>query len=183
MLLTLSPRAPPVVCNGCALGGQGSTSTRPTAGPYPAIVTETAPSGVLRLLALRNVPLALDEVLAAVSDTGAGAVVSFTGVVRDHDGGRGVQELEYVAHPDALTALRRVAQRVADDLPVLALAAVHRTGLLAVGDVAVVVAAAAAHRGQAFEAARRLIDDLKAEVPVWKRQVFEGGDEEWVGTP
>ena len=87
------------------------------------------------------------------------------------------------AHPDAVRALQAVAEAVAADLPVHGLAAVHRTGLLAVGDVAVVVAASAAHRGQAFEAARRLIDDLKASVPVWKRQVFDDGEQEWVGTP
>ena len=138
---------------------------------------------VVRLLALRDTPLDVAEVLAAVDDPRAGGVVSFTGVVRDHDGGRGVQELEYEAHPDAELALRAVAERVAGDLPVHALAAVHRTGLLRVGDVAVVVAASASHRGQAFEAARRLIDDLKAEVPIWKRQVFDDGDQEWVGTP
>ena len=138
---------------------------------------------VLRLLALRDTPLSVDEVLAAVADPGAGGVVSFTGLVRDSDGGRDVRELEYVAHPDAVGALQRVAQAVADALPVVGLAAVHRTGLLAVGDVAVVVAASAPHRAEAFEAARRLIDDLKATVPVWKRQVFTEGDEEWVGTP
>ncbi len=138
---------------------------------------------VLRLLALRDNPLSVQEVLAAVEDPGAGGVVSFTGVVRDSDGGRDVLELEYVAHPDAVAALERVAKAVADDLPVLGLAAVHRTGRLAVGDIAVVVAASAPHRGQAFEAARRLIDDLKATVPVWKRQVFREGDEQWVGTP
>ncbi len=138
---------------------------------------------VLRLLALRDTPLSVEEVLAAVEDPGGGGVVSFTGLVRDCDGGRGVRELEYVAHPDAADALERVARAVADDLPVLGLAAVHRTGLLAVGDVAVVVAASAAHRGEAFTAARRLIDDLKAQVPVWKRQVFSDGDEEWVGAP
>ena len=138
---------------------------------------------VLRLLALRDVPLDVAEALAAVEDPRAGGVVSFTGVVRDTDGGRAVTELEYSAHPDAEAALRRVAEQVAADLPVHGLAAVHRTGLLRVGDVAVVVAASAAHRGQAFEAARRLIDDLKATVPIWKRQVFTGGDEEWVGTP
>ena len=137
----------------------------------------------VRLLALRDTPLDVAEVLAAVDDPAAGGVVSFTGVVRDHDGGRDVAELEYVAHPDALRALQAVAEAVAADLPVHGLAAVHRTGLLAVGDVAVVVAASAAHRGQAFEAARRLIDDLKAQVPVWKRQVFSDGEQEWVGTP
>ena len=138
---------------------------------------------VLRLLALRDAPLDVAEVLAAVEDPGAGGIVSFTGVVRDSDGGRGVTELEYVAHPDAHAALERVARSVAADLPVLGLAAVHRTGLLRVGELAVVVAASAPHRAEAFEGARRLIDDLKAQVPVWKRQVFSGGDEEWVGTP
>jgi len=138
---------------------------------------------VIRLLALRDTPLDVAELLAAVQDPAAGGVVSFSGLVRDHDGGRGVRELEYVAHPDALTALHAVAEAVAAELPVHGLAAVHRTGLLAVGDLAVVVAASAAHRGQAFEAARRLIDDLKATVPVWKRQVFADGVQEWVGTP
>lgn len=138
---------------------------------------------VLRLLALRDTPLDVTEVLTAVADPAAGGVVSFTGLVRDSDGGRIVRELEYVAHPDAQQALEQVARAVAADLPVIGLAAVHRTGLLAVGEVAVVVAASAPHRAEAFEAARRLIDDLKATVPVWKRQVFAEGDEQWVGTP
>jgi len=138
---------------------------------------------VVRLLALRDTSLDVAEVLAAVQDPAAGGVVSFTGLVRDHDGGKGVTELEYEAHPGAEQAMRAVAEQIAADLPVHALAAVHRTGLLAVGDVAVVVAASASHRGQAFEAARRLIDDLKATVPIWKRQVFVDGEQEWVGTP
>jgi molybdopterin synthase catalytic subunit len=79
--------------------------------------------------------------------------------------------------------LRAVAERIAADLPVLGLAAVHRTGRLAIGELAVVVAASAAHRGEAFEGARRLIDDLKREVPVWKHQLFTDGTSEWVGTP
>ena len=138
---------------------------------------------VVRLLALRDTPLDVAEVLAAVQDPAAGGVVSFTGLVRDHDGGRGVSELEYEAHPGAQEAMAAVAERIAGELPVHALAAVHRTGLLVVGDVAVIVAASASHRDQAFEAARRLIDDLKATVPIWKRQVFLDGEQEWVGTP
>lgn len=137
----------------------------------------------VRLLALRDTPFDAAEVIAAVEDPGAGGVVSFTGLVRDVDGGRGVIELEYEAHPGAAEALRAVAERVAADLPGVAVAAVHRTGLLGVGDVAVVVAASAPHRGAAFQAARRLIDDLKREVPIWKRQVFADGSQEWVGTP
>jgi molybdopterin synthase catalytic subunit len=138
---------------------------------------------VVRLLALRDTPIDPAEVTAAVDDVGAGGVVAFTGLVRDNDGGRRVTELEYVAHPDAEAALRTVADAVGGDLPVRALAAVHRVGVLQVGDVAVVVAAAAAHRGEAFEAARRLIDDLKSTVPIWKRQVFADGTQEWVGSP
>lgn len=137
----------------------------------------------LRLLAIRDSTIAVEEVLAAVEDPKAGGVVSFTGLVRQVDGGREVTALEYSAHPGALAALTAVAEAVAVEVPVVALAAVHRTGLLAVGDVAVVVAASAAHRGEAFEAARRLIDDLKATVPIWKRQVFVDGADEWVGTP
>ena len=137
----------------------------------------------LRLVEIRDTPFTADEVLAAVADPGAGGVVSFTGLVRAQDGGRGVTELEYSAHPSALAALEQVVRMVAADLDVIGLAAVHRTGLLAIGDVAVVVAASAAHRGEAFEAARRLIDDLKATVPIWKRQVFTDGEQQWVGTP
>ena len=138
---------------------------------------------VLRLVEIRDTPFTADEVLASVADPAAGGVVSFTGLVRADDGGRGVTELEYSAHPSAAAALVEVVQQVATDLDVIGLSAVHRTGLLAVGDVAVVVAASAAHRGEAFEAARRLIDDLKATVPIWKRQVFDDGAQEWVGTP
>ena len=138
---------------------------------------------VVPLLALRDVPLDVAEVLDAVADPRAGGVVSFTGMVRDEDGGKGVDELEYEAHPGAEDALRAVAERIAAEVPVLGLAAVHRTGLLQVGQLAVVVAASAAHRAEAFKGARRLIDDLKREVPVWKRQVFTDGTSEWVGTP
>jgi len=137
----------------------------------------------LRLVDIRDTPFTADEVLAAVADPEAGGVVSFTGLVRAQDGGRGVTELEYSAHPSALAALEQVVRTIAADLDVIGLAAVHRTGLLAIGDVAVVVAASAAHREEAFEAARRLIDDLKATVPIWKRQVFTDGEQQWVGAP
>ena len=137
----------------------------------------------LRLVDIRDTPFTADEVLAAVADPEAGGVVSFTGLVRVQDGGRGVTELEYSAHPSALAALEQVVRTIAADLDVIGLAAVHRTGLLAIGDVAVVVAASAAHREEAFEAARRLIDDLKATVPIWKRQVFTDGEQQWVGAP
>ena len=137
----------------------------------------------IRLSAVRETPLDVQEVLDAVSDAAAGGVVLFVGVVRDHDDARAVAGLGYSAHPTAEARLREVLEAVAGRHPVTALAAVHRVGELAVGDLAVVVAAAAAHRGQAFDASRDLIDDLKATVPIWKHQRFTEGDEEWVGTP
>lgn len=120
---------------------------------------------------------------AAVEDPAAGGVNLFIGAVRDHDGGQGVLRLEYSAHPTALDRLAEVAAEVAAEFDVIAIAAVHRVGTLAVGDLAVVSAVSAAHRGEAFAASRALIDRLKERVPIWKHQLFEGGTEEWVGTP
>ncbi len=137
----------------------------------------------VRLVDLRETPLDVEEVLAAVDDAAAGGVTLFVGRVRDHDGGKDVRGLEYSAHPSALARLREVCERVAAEHRVQALAAVHRTGRLAIGDAAVVVATASAHRGEAFTASRALIDTLKAEVPIWKHQLFGDGGEEWVGTP
>ncbi len=134
----------------------------------------------IRLLALRETPLSLDEVHAAVGDTSAGGTVVFVGTVRDHDGGKDVTALEYSAHPSAELELRRVAEKVLADYPVVALAAVHRVGALSVTDTAVIVAVSCAHRGEAFEACRRLIDDIKHTVPIWKYQRFADGTEEWV---
>lgn len=121
--------------------------------------------------------------LEAVADPAAGGVDVFVGTVRDHDHARGVSGLEYSAHPSALTRLQEVAQDVAERYDVVAVAAVHRVGRLAIGEAAVVVATAAAHRGEAFDASRALIDELKATVPIWKHQVFSDGSDEWVGTP
>jgi molybdopterin synthase catalytic subunit len=138
---------------------------------------------VLRLVELRDEPLDVAEVVAALDDDGSGGLTLFVGRVRDHDHGLGVRGLEYSAHPTALDALRRVCVDVAEQYDVRAVAAVHRTGKLAIGDIAVVVATASAHRGTSFDASRALIDTLKAEVPIWKHQQFADGSDEWVGTP
>ncbi|MET7614165.1 molybdenum cofactor biosynthesis protein MoaE [Streptomyces seoulensis] len=135
----------------------------------------------IRLLGLRDTPLSLDEVYGAVGDDAAGGTALFVGTVRDHDGGRSVSSLEYSAHPSAEAELRRVAEEVAAEFPVRALAAVHRTGLLAIGDVAVITAVSCPHRAEAVAACRKLIDTHKHEVPVWKRQIFADGATEWVG--
>jgi molybdopterin synthase catalytic subunit len=138
---------------------------------------------VLRLVDIRDSPLDVAEVLAALDDASSGGVTVFVGRVRDHDGGQGVTGLEYSAHPSALDKLRDVCAQVAASYDVTALAAVHRTGTLAIGDIAVVCATATGHRREAFDATRALIDTLKAEVPIWKHQTFADGTEEWVGSP
>ncbi len=143
----------------------------------------TTTVSAVRLVDLREEPLDVAEVLAALEDRAVGGIDVFVGTVRDHDHERGVTGLEYSAHPTALDRLRDVAASVAERYDVLGVAAVHRVGRLGIGDAAVVVATAAVHRGEAFEASRALIDDLKATVPIWKHQLFSDGGEEWVGTP
>jgi molybdopterin synthase catalytic subunit len=132
---------------------------------------------------LRETPLDVAEVVAALDDAESGGLTLFVGRVRDHDGGKEVAGLDYTAHPTALAKLREVCERVAAEHDVHGVAAVHRTGTLAIGDIAVVIATTASHRGEAFAASRALIDTLKAEVPIWKHQRFDDGSEEWVGTP
>jgi molybdopterin synthase catalytic subunit len=153
-----------------------STSTSSLGGvsPLPPVV---------RLVDIRETALSVDEVMSVVSDAAAGGVTLFVGAVRDHDENKSVTGLEYSAHPTAADLLAEVAEEVAREYDVLAVAAVHRVGRLAIGDAAVVVATAAAHRGEAFEASRALIDRLKARVPIWKHQLFADGSDEWVGTP
>lgn len=140
-------------------------------------------TSAVRLVDLRETPLDVAEVVAALDDDASGGLTLFVGRVRDHDGGKGVTGLDYSAHPTALARLREVCERVAGEYDVQGVAAVHRTGSLAIGDIAVIVATTAAHRGDAFVASRALIDTLKAEVPIWKHQRFGDGTEEWVGTP
>ena len=141
------------------------------------------PRTALRLVDLRETPLDVTEVLDALADATAGGLTLFVGRVRDHDGGKAVDGLEYSAHPAAADRLREVCEAVAGRHDVDAVASVHRVGTLAIGDLAVVVGTAAAHRDAAFAATRDLIDTLKAEVPIWKHQRFGDGTEEWVGSP
>jgi molybdopterin synthase catalytic subunit len=137
----------------------------------------------VRLVDLRETPLDIDEVVAALGDDASGGLTLFVGRVRDHDHDKEVVGLDYTAHPSALNRLREVCEKVAATYDVHGLAAVHRVGTLTIGDVAVVVATSSAHRGTSFDASRALIDTLKAEVPIWKHQRFGDGTEEWVGSP
>jgi molybdopterin synthase catalytic subunit len=139
---------------------------------------------VIRLVAIRDAELSVDEVRAAVAGPGAGGIALFAGAVRDTDHDQGVTGLSYSAHPSAEAELGRVAELVAEKFKsVVGIAVVHRTGDLEVGDLAVVAAVACPHRSEAFDACRELIDVLKASVPIWKHQRFTDGTAEWVGTP
>ena len=135
------------------------------------------------LVALRDEPLSVDEVMGLVRHPRCGGIVVFVGVVRDHDHGESVTALDYEAHPSAVETMRRTCDDVLARSQALRVAAVHRTGALRVGDLAVVVAAAAPHRGQAFDACRDVIDTLKADTPIWKHQSLGDGSTEWVGLP
>nr|WP_145230027.1 molybdenum cofactor biosynthesis protein MoaE [Rudaeicoccus suwonensis] len=143
-------------------------------------MTMTTLQDRVRLIDLRETPLSVDEVWQAVSDPAAGGVGLFVGQVRRTDHAKSVDLLEYSAHPTALEELRAVALEVITD-ECTAIAAVHRVGRLTVGDLAVVVAVSAPHRGEALRVCTAMIDTLKARVPIWKHQVFLDGSDEWVG--
>jgi molybdopterin synthase catalytic subunit len=138
---------------------------------------------IVRRAAVGTEPLDVAEHAALVDDPAAGAVVTFAGVVRDHDGGRSVRGLEYSAHPTAAAVVERVAAEVAARADgVRALAVSHRVGVLAVGEVALACAVAADHRQAAFATCADLVDEVKRSLPVWKHQVFTDGSDEWVNS-
>jgi len=141
-------------------------------------------ASVLRA-AVSQSPLDVAEHAALVGSAAAGAVVTFAGVVRDHDHGRPVRGLEYSGHPTAARVLAEAAAKVAASAPhgVRALAVSHRVGPLAVGDVALACAVAADHRAEAFAVCAELVDQVKRVLPVWKHQVFTDGTAEWVNSP
>ncbi|MDI3315404.1 MAG: molybdenum cofactor biosynthesis protein MoaE [Mycobacterium sp.] len=132
---------------------------------------------------LTDQPIVLAEHEELVSQRAAGAVVGFAGVVRDHDGGRRVVRLEYCAHPSAEQVMADVLAEIAERCcGVRAIAASHRIGTLEVGDAALVAAVAADHRRAAFDTCARLVDAIKARLPVWKQQFFADGTNEWVNS-
>ena len=116
---------------------------------------------------------------AAVEDRAAGAVVTFDGVVRDHDGGRNVSEITYSAHPVAGEVIARIAGDIAGRPGLRALAVVHRVGDLAVGEAALAVAVSSDHRAEAFATCGEIVEEVKKRLPVWKRQTFSDGTSQW----
>ena len=138
-------------------------------------------AGAVPLCALRAAPLSVDEALAAVRAPGMGAEVVFVGSVRDHADGKSVARLDYEAHASmAEREMGRILREIASARPEVRLAALHRVGELAVGDLAVVVAAAAPHRAEAFEACREAIEQIKQRVPIWKKEWAPDGSANWV---
>ena len=138
---------------------------------------------VVRLVSVSDGALDTAVHEAAVDHPRAGARVVFCGVVREHDHGRSVVSLDYEVHPTAERVLTEIAQEVASDPEVLALAVSHRSGHLEVGDAALVAVVASAHRREAFQICARLVEEVKHRLPVWKRQVFADGTDEWVNCP
>ena len=130
---------------------------------------------------IRDTALSLDEVVAHVSRPGAGGIATFVGVVRDESDGRAVTRLDYSAY-DAMAKreMTKIADEIEEELDGVRVSAIHRVGALGVGDAAIICAASAPHRAEAFKACRELIDRIKARVPIWKREYGPDGAA-WVG--
>ena len=136
--------------------------------------------GEIRLVEVVERTLDAAAIEALVADSRAGAVVTFSGNVRDHDHGRSVATLTYEGHPSAEAVLMEVAKEIDGRFDLVALAVAHRVGPIAIGEPALVAAVATAHRGEAFAACQALVDLTKERLPVWKHQVFTDGTDEWV---
>ncbi len=168
--------------SGYAIDDEYVSGSRPLRGAAEvALIPPVSGGGERVTIELTEGPISTDRVLAAVVDPRAGAVVLFLGVVRDNARGRRVDHLVYEAYETlARRELEKIAAAVAARWPVTRVAITHRTGHLGVGETSVAVAVSAPHRGEAFEAGRYAIDTLKQTVPIWKKEVWEGGAA-WVG--
>ncbi|WP_150462175.1 molybdenum cofactor biosynthesis protein MoaE [Nesterenkonia ebinurensis] len=126
-------------------------------------------------------PLDTAQAEAEVWSPECGGVVVFSGIVRDHDGGKSVVRLDYTAHPSAEQVLTEVCEQISTRHPQVRVWAAHRIGELAIGDHALAAACASAHRALAFAACAELIEQIKAQVPIWKEQHYTDGSKDWVG--
>ena len=133
------------------------------------------------LCELRDSPLSVDEAIAAVTHPGAGGIALFIGVVRDHAETGQVARLDYEAHERlAVQEMQRILRELVQEFPGVRLCALHRVGSLGIGEIAVIVAASAPHRAEAFAACRQAIDRIKASVPIWKKEWAQDGSALWV---
>ena len=142
----------------------------------------TSPSSAIIRTAITSTAINIDELRREAARSDSGAVISFSGDVRNHDGGRDVVALDYEAHPSAGDILEAVAQEVAHDFALQALIIEHRYGSLQIGDTALGVVASAAHREAAFKGAAAAVDRVKERLPMWKHQFFLDGTDEWVNS-
>ena len=140
-------------------------------------------SALLDASGITDADIDADALTQAVTDARAGAVVTFAGVVRNHDLGQAVDSIEYSSHPQAPAIIAEIAAEFTGREGVRAISLVHRVGHLAIGDLAMVAVVAAEHRGQAFSATSDLVDEVKKRLPVWKHQHFSDGHSEWTGLP
>ncbi|MFB2581525.1 molybdenum cofactor biosynthesis protein MoaE [Herbiconiux sp. P15] len=161
-----------------------SATTEPVGGESTDGSVDAGPAdgSAVRLAVVSSEAISVEECIAAVSRAHAGAVVSFAGVVRDHDEGKGVEALSYTAHPSAGDAIEEAARRIAAAHPQTVVAVAHRVGDLVVGDIALACAVSSAHRSEAFAACSALVDLVKQTVPIWKEQSFDDGSTEWVAS-
>jgi molybdopterin synthase catalytic subunit len=127
-------------------------------------------------------PINIDDIKSKVWSANCGALIEFQGLVRDHDHDRSVTRLEYEGHESAQFVVNEICQTTADRFPKVRIGVSHRLGALAIGDLAFYVVTAAAHREEAFEVNRLLVEEVKEKIPVWKNQIFADGSNEWVNS-
>ncbi|WP_291049874.1 molybdenum cofactor biosynthesis protein MoaE [Herbiconiux sp.] len=151
-------------------------------GPSESPASASDSAARVRFARIEETPITVEECSAAVAGAADGAVVTFEGVVRDHDDGKGVTGLSYTAHPSAADRIRAAAESIAAAYPAVTVAVAHRIGELGIGDVALACAVASAHRAEAFAACAALVDEVKSTVPIWKEQAFTDGTSEWVAS-
>lgn len=153
----------------------------PVSGGMPPAAGDAPPAAASRFTVTRE-PLSVDQVAGQVINPSAGAVVCFAGTVREFTGGRRTVRLEYEAYREmAEEKLAEIGREIEDQWPGSRVAITHRVGTLAIEDISVVIAVATPHRPEAFLAARHAIERLKEIVPVWKKEIFADGSEEWAG--
>ena len=145
--------------------------------------TTAAVPARVAVAAISDQPLDAVRIAGLVSDDRAGATVTFAGVVRNHDHGREVTGIEYVGHPSADAVIAAIADEMVGRAGVHGVVVAHRVGTLAVGDVALVAAVSASHRAEAFGTCSELVEQVKARLPIWKRQLFSDGSTEWSNCP
>jgi len=141
------------------------------------------PSARLAFAEVGTEPIDVPALTRCAADDAAGAVVTFCGVIRNHDAGQAVDGIDYTAHPKAADVLRQVALEFTGRAGVRAVGIAHRVGALTIGDVALFAIVAADHRREAIATTSDLVDEVKHRVPIWKHQHFSDGHSEWTGLP